>query len=226
MFQHPDLPLNIVSYQVDWQTSQSRHRAIPWEKKPKGSAWMTTKWWPSLPHSDNSSCTQLVWLRGGSGFSLSPVPMSPWCSSTQICLWLTPHFGREALLRKGAPGTGWNWALQREQPSEGSVCGGCSTWASSSYLHLDRCFCWWWGFGGFLRVFFGCSVFLVLFCFVSFLLAYLTEPTVSFCLEEKCCKLKIRFFHLGYNKTVIQTDGLEWVCFSQLVSLTASTVVL
>lgn len=67
---------------------------------------------------------------------------------------------------------------------------------------------------------------LVLFCSVSFLLAYLTEPTVSFCLKEKCCKLKIRFFHLGYNKTVIQTDGLEWVCFSQLVSLTASTVVL
>lgn len=78
-----------------------------------------------------------------------------------------------------------------------------------------------WGYSLAVLFFFACLF--VLFCFVPFVMAYLTEPTVSFYLKEKCCKLKMRFFQLGYNKTVSQTDGLEWVCVSQLVSLIAST---
>lgn len=111
-----------------------------------------------------------------------------------------------------APRTGWNWVRQGEQPSGGSVSRRCLTWASSCYPHLDTSadVVGIWVF--FLRVFFGCWFFLVLFCFVSFVLVFLTKPTVSFCFKEKCCKLKIRFFHLGYNKTVSQMDGLEWVC--------------
>lgn len=176
MFQHPDFSVNIVSYQVDWQTSQSGHRAIPWEEK-RGQcmddhqvvAISSSQWEQQQQRAvvvEGRLCLQ--------PHSSACLPCPVMFFNTDLLMtnstlweWSTGEEGSQT-----APRTGWNLVLQGEQLSGGSVCRGCLTSPSSCYLHLDTS-----ADDGNLGAFWGYSLvvrfFLFSFCFVLFLLFWL-----------------------------------------------------